>query len=88
MGLLRFEHELNDTDRKNGHRRVYDIEKLRKDFQSASLHIIKLGGYWLKPLSNAQIEKDWSDEMIQAFLTMGEKYPEIAAEIYVVAEGK
>ena len=34
---------------------------------------------------NKQIEESWNEEMIRAFMKLGEKYPEIAAEIYVVA---
>ena len=85
MGLLKHEKQLNDTDKINGHRRVYDMPTFQADFIKAGLKIIHSGGYWLKPLSNAQIERDWTREMIDAFFKLGEKYPDIAAEIYVVA---
>jgi hypothetical protein len=85
MGLLKEEHELNETDRHHGHRRVYDPESLRGDFLSAGLHIDFFGGYWVKPLSNAQIEDSWTPQMLQAFMKLGERYPDIAGEIYVVA---
>jgi 2-polyprenyl-3-methyl-5-hydroxy-6-metoxy-1,4-benzoquinol methylase len=85
MGLLKEEHELNDMDRHHGHRRVYDPESLRADFQRAGLHIYIFGGYWMKPLSNAQIEASWTPEMVDAFMALGERYPDIAGEIYVVA---
>ncbi len=85
MGLLDDEKQLNETDIKNGHRRVYDIETLTNDFIEAGLKIVKTGGYWLKPVSNAQINRNWDDLMIDGFLKLGEKYPEIAGEIYVIA---
>ena len=85
MGLLKEEHELNDMDRHHGHRRVYDPESLRADFLKAGLHIDIFGGYWMKPLSNAQIEASWTPEMVEAFMALGERYPDIAGEIYVVA---
>lgn len=85
MGLLKEEHELNETDRHHGHRRVYDPEWFRADFRSAGLRIDAFGGYWMKPLSNAQIEAAWTPEMLRAFMELGERYPDIAAEIYVVA---
>ena len=44
------------------------------------------GGYWLKPVSNAQIEEAGNPEMLKAFMQMGERYPDIAAEIYIKAE--
>jgi 2-polyprenyl-3-methyl-5-hydroxy-6-metoxy-1,4-benzoquinol methylase len=85
MGLLKEEHELNDADRHHGHRRVYDPESLRAEFQKAGLHVDIFGGYWIKPLSIAQIEASWTPEMLEAFMTLGERYPDIAGEIYVVA---
>lgn len=88
MGLLKYCNELNRTDIENGHRRVYDVQSFRQNFIDVGLSIKKFGGYWLKTLSNAQIDNDWTNEMIAAYLKIGEKYPEIAAEIYVVAEKK
>ena len=85
MGLLETEQALNDTDRHHGHRRVYDPQSLRGEFLAAGLRIELLGGYWLKPLSNRQIDSAWSAEMIAAAMAVGERYPDIAAEIYVVA---
>jgi 2-polyprenyl-3-methyl-5-hydroxy-6-metoxy-1,4-benzoquinol methylase len=85
MGLLDDEYELNETDRHHGHRRVYSPESLRRDVRAAGLRIEFFGGYWLKPVSNAQIDRDWSEDMLRAFMALGERYPDIAAEIYVVA---
>ncbi len=85
MGLLPGEHALNDTDRHHGHRRVYDPESFRLDFLNAGLKIRFFGGYWIKPVSNAQIDSNWTPEMVHAFMQLGERYPDIAAEIYVVA---
>lgn len=85
MGSLKGEHSLNEADVLHGHRRVYDPESFRAVFRSVGLHIEHFGGYWLKPLSNAQIEEDWTVEMLQAFMQLGEKYPDVAAEIYIVA---
>lgn len=85
MGLLDGEYELNDTDRHHGHRRVYSPESLRSDVRAAGLRIEFFGGYWLKPVSNAQIDRDWNQDMLRAFMALGEQYPDIAAEIYVVA---
>ncbi|MES2722918.1 MAG: class I SAM-dependent methyltransferase [Pseudomonadota bacterium] len=85
MGLLAFEEDLNAADHHHGHRRVYNPETLRRDFREAGLEVEVFGGYWLKPVSNGQIERDWTDEMLSAFMTLGERYPDIAGEIYVVA---
>jgi 2-polyprenyl-3-methyl-5-hydroxy-6-metoxy-1,4-benzoquinol methylase len=85
LGLLPFEEALNEADRRHGHRRVYNPETFRRDFLQAGLAIEVFGGYWLKPLSNAQMERDWSPEQLAAFMTLGERYPDIAGEIYIAA---
>lgn len=85
MGLLDKEDELNDKDRHHGHRVVFNPESFRAAFTGAGLAIDVFGGYWLKPLSNSQIEATWTPSMIEAFMQMGERYPDIAGEIYIVA---
>lgn len=85
MGLLPFEEHLNDADVHHGHRRVFNPETFRRAFTEAGLKIELFGGYWLKPVSNAQIEQTWSAEMLQAFMQLGERYPDIAGELYIVA---
>jgi 2-polyprenyl-3-methyl-5-hydroxy-6-metoxy-1,4-benzoquinol methylase len=85
MGLLPFEESLNEMDKHHGHRRVFNPETYRQVFLQAGLKIEIFGGYWLKPVSSGQIEKNWTDEMLQAFMQLGERYPDIAGEIYVVA---
>jgi 2-polyprenyl-3-methyl-5-hydroxy-6-metoxy-1,4-benzoquinol methylase len=85
LGMLSFEEQLNESDLHHGHRRVYTPETLRRDFIQASLNIEIFGGYWLKPLSNGQIERDWDDKLLHSFMILGERYPDVAGEIYVVA---
>lgn len=86
MGLLKSEYELNAADVHHGHRRVYSPETLRADVLAAGLRVTIFGGYWLKPVSIPQIEKDWTPEMLEAFMVLGERYPDIAGELYLVAE--
>jgi len=85
MGLLPQEDALNDMDIHHGHRRVFNPESFRNCFYQAGMRIDVFGGYWLKPVSNRQIEESWSDGMLNAFMQLGERYPDIAGEIYVVA---
>jgi 2-polyprenyl-3-methyl-5-hydroxy-6-metoxy-1,4-benzoquinol methylase len=85
MGILREEDSLNEMDLHHGHRRVFNPETFRGAFAGAGLKIEIFGGYWIKPLSNAQIEASWTPEMVEAFMVLGERYPDIAGEIYVVA---
>ena len=85
MNLLATESTLNALDLRHGHRRVYDPESFRNDFRTAGLRVELFGGYWIKPVANADIEAHWTPEMIEAAMVVGERYPDIAAEIYVVA---
>jgi 2-polyprenyl-3-methyl-5-hydroxy-6-metoxy-1,4-benzoquinol methylase len=85
MGLLSDIHELNETDRHHAHRRVYDPEGFRNDFLTAGLTVEEFGGYWLKPLSMAQIDSTWTPIMIDAFMRLGQLHPNIAAEMYIIA---
>lgn len=85
LGLLDFEEQLNDMDRHHGHRRVFNPETFRRAFLDAGLRIEHFGGYWLKAVSNGQTETWFSPEMLHAFMQLGERYPDIAGEIYVVA---
>lgn len=85
MGLLEHTKSMSILDKHHGHRRVYDYTQLKNDFLTAKLQIVESGGYWLKPISNQQLEEHWTTEMLHAFLELGEEYPEIAAEIYIIA---
>lgn len=85
MGLLESVYSFSEKDRRHGHQRVFDWDMLQGLFGQACLKIIKRGGYWLKPLSDRQIEAGWTEEMVKAFLLLGEEYPDIAGEIYIIA---
>jgi len=86
IGLLPREDAMSELDHRHGHQRVFNPESFRACFSQAGLAIDLFGGYWLKPVSNAQIDRDWTPAMLQAFMQLGERYPDIAAEIYVVAQ--
>jgi len=85
MGLLPFEEALSEADVHNGHRRVFNPETFRRCFLDAGLRIEVFGGYWLKSLSNVQLEASLTPQMLDAFMQLGERYPDIAGEIYVIA---
>ncbi|SAL61387.1 class I SAM-dependent methyltransferase [Caballeronia telluris] len=88
MGMLPQEDALNEMDIHHGHRRVFDPASFRNAFYQAKLEIEVFGGYWMKPVSNKQIEEHWTPEMLDAFMKLGERYPDIAGEIYVVARNR
>ena len=85
MGMLPSEDALNQSDVEHGHRRVFTPETFRNAFYQAGLTVEVFGGYWLKPLANSQIEANWTDAMVEAFMQLGERYPDVAGEIYVLA---
>ena len=86
MGLLPFEEAMNENDIHHGHRRIFNPETFRNAFYQSELDIEVFGGYWLKPVSNKQIEESWTPQMLDAFMKLGERYPDIAGEIFVVAQ--
>lgn len=88
MGLLPSSDAFSERDQVQGKRRIFSREEFRRLFSSAGLEIAFFGGYWLKPLSNSQLEQQWTPEMIHAFFVLGERYPEIAAEMCLVARVK
>ena len=85
MGLIPTEYAMSEKDLHHGHRRIYNPESLRADFIAAGLSIEVFGGYWLKPLSDRQLEEQWSPEQLSAYMALGERYPDIAAELFIVA---
>jgi 2-polyprenyl-3-methyl-5-hydroxy-6-metoxy-1,4-benzoquinol methylase len=85
LGLLETEESLNEADIHHGHRRVFNPETFRNAFITSGFQIDFFGGYWIKSLSNTQVEATHSKEMIEAFMRLGERYPDIAAELVIVA---
>lgn len=86
MGLLQNIYELNTRDHQLGHYRVYDMEILKKEVTDAGYTILDSGGIFLKPLTNAQINEQWSKEMVEGFYKAGKIFPENCAEIFVVCK--
>jgi 2-polyprenyl-3-methyl-5-hydroxy-6-metoxy-1,4-benzoquinol methylase len=85
MGLIPSIFAMSEKDVHHGHTHIYTPETLREIFLSNGFKIISTGGYWLKPISDSQIEQSWNENMLSAFMKLGEFYPDIAAEIYVIA---
>ncbi len=84
MGLLKHPCELNARDLALGHRRVYTRATFIKDIEDAGLHVVESGGVFFKPLSNQQIQLQWTEEMTQGFYELGKDFPEYASEIYAI----
>lgn len=84
MGLLASPFELNQHDHALGHRRVYSLDLLRKQVAAAGLAVVEVGGIFFKPLSDAQIQRQWTPAMIDGFYELGKDFPANAAEIFAV----
>ncbi len=84
MGILKSIYELNNRDLELGHYRVYDLDILEEHITLSGFRVIESGGIFFKPLSNAQIETNWNDQMIEGFYKLGKRFKEYCAEIYVV----
>ena len=80
MGLLQSEEELSPLTRKLGVQRIYRPQAMREQIERAGLEIVYEGGFFLKPVSNQQIEVSWNEAMIAAFFELGKRFPDLAAE--------
>jgi len=54
------------------------------DIKAAGLSILELEGVFFKPLSNKQIQDNWSENMIQGFYELGKDFPDLSAELFAV----
>ena len=84
MNLLDHPCQQNDRDKALGHRRVYTQETLKQHIDEAGLTFLDMDGVFFKPLSNAQIQEQWTPEMINGFYELGKDMPEYAAELLAV----
>ncbi|MBF0207269.1 MAG: class I SAM-dependent methyltransferase [Oligoflexia bacterium] len=86
LGHLQSPWEINEKEQKIGHKKLYTMQELNTDISSAGLIVFKQGGLMLKPLSNLQIESNWSDELIDAFFKIGDTFANYSAELYAIAK--
>jgi len=88
MGLLKEIHELNERDKRVGHKRVFDISTLIEVVQSNEFRVVDWCGVMLKILSNKQMQKLCRDDLslARAFFEVGREIPDKCAELYLCAE--
>lgn len=82
MGLS--EDTLSKRAPHHGQRRIYNPEMMNTEFIAAGLRIEFFGCDWMKQLLDWQLEAQWSPMQLLACITMGERYPDIAAKLVVV----
>ena len=86
MGMLATPYSLNEQDVLLGHRRVYDKTSMLELIARTPFDVVRFTGLMLKPLSNRQIERDWSPELIEAYFQLGFDFPENCSEIIFILE--
>lgn len=86
MGMLDNPCQLNSRDHALGYRRVYTPLTFKAEIEQSGLRVLEMGGVFFKPLSNGQIQENWTEEMIQGFYEFGKDFPEPAAEIYALCQ--
>jgi trans-aconitate methyltransferase len=83
MSMINTEYDLNNSDIKAGHQRVYDIDLLKNHIKKANLEIVEMGGYNIKMVSLLQMQ-EWSQELLDAIFEVSKKIPpELCANIWV-----
>lgn len=75
----------NMRDKEVGNLRSYDRYQLRHELTSAGLRVLELRGCLLKPLASEQM-CDWSDELLGAFLEIGDELEDYAWFLYGICE--
>ncbi|GAH41342.1 unnamed protein product, partial [marine sediment metagenome] len=84
MGLIESCYELTSKDLSVGHKRFYDRCSLIRDIEKSSLCIIEIGGIFLKPLSNKQMES-WDEAIFDALYEISGELPDYCGLIYASA---
>lgn len=91
MGLIDDEHELSERDRAAFHHHVFAAGDLRDLVGAAGFALADSGGYFLKPFTHGQMDRIrdvLTPELLSGLFTLGRELPELAAEIYVLAEAE
>ena len=88
MGLIAHETELSGRNRALAQDRVFDADSLRAELSAAGFRILEEGGYFLKPFTSAQMaDLAFLDaRMADGLCEIGRELPDLAAEIFCVAE--
>ena len=90
MGLISHLTAVTEAERQHGHRRTYTLDTLKRDAREAGVQSIFVGGIFFKGLANFQFDLAINagivnEEYLQACYALGDKYPELCASLYLVA---
>lgn len=81
MGIIKHNYELSRNDLFVGHKRFYDKWRLISDITNSALRVGEIGGIFLKPLSNSQME-EWDPDIFEALYEVGMELPDYCGLIY------
>jgi SAM-dependent methyltransferase len=85
-GLLVDLYHLSEADHALGHRRYFDLERLRTLVGSAGLRIETEEGIFLKPITTSQLHQlNISDAVFDALFQVGSTMPAMANSLYLEA---
>lgn len=83
MGVIGDLYKLTEADYGKGHKRIYNKETLKTDFELAGYSVIHLGGILLKPLSHKQMET-WDKKIVDALYEIGLDLPDYCSSLIIV----
>jgi 2-polyprenyl-3-methyl-5-hydroxy-6-metoxy-1,4-benzoquinol methylase len=86
LGLLQKTTDLNESDIRIGHRRVFQRYEFEALFQTSKLHVIESSGFFLKFYANSELENRYDREFILELMKLGQMMPGNSAELFLVAE--
>ena len=81
MGILTHMRDFSEEDKRQGHRRVYTEERLQTDLEAGDLYIDELSTFFIKPLSNAQMEQ-LDTKVADALFAISRDLPGLGSMIY------
>ncbi len=90
MGLITDLYALTDNDRRCGHRRVYDLARLKADIAAQGYHLERAGGLMVKPLADFQLNQLYdsgllTDAHADGLHALADRYPDLAGSLFAVA---
>lgn len=85
MNILNALTDLSDRNKSFQQNRVFSSESLRNLLINNHMRIVEEGGYFIKPFTHKQMEAiDFlDDKILDGLYRAGEKYPDLATEVFV-----
>jgi 2-polyprenyl-3-methyl-5-hydroxy-6-metoxy-1,4-benzoquinol methylase len=81
LGVLGKVDDFTEEDIRQGHRRVYTEERLRQDLEQGGAIVEEMGTFFIKPLSNPQMEQ-LGTRLADAFFEVSRELPGLGSMIY------